>query len=155
MMGVGALRWAGGRFPVRPVLLQIQRDLPERPPSLVWRSVTPFVPPRYWYRKKFAEGRVREPDCPENQLRACLRDNGTEPADARISGAEIANSNWDISKVHLHSEAQTEPTHRVGVYLEIAFTAPSYLPFPSYGHSAHFGLGQFEPLDDGNGTGEK
>jgi CRISPR-associated protein Csb2 len=147
LTGVGFLPWAGARFPVRPVLLRIERDLPKRNPSSVWRSVTPFVPPRYWYRKKFAEGRVREPDCPENQLRACLSDNGTNPTDVRISRVEIANSNWDISKVHLHAEAQNEPTHRVGVYLEIAFAAPVTLPFPSYGHSAHFGLGQFEPLE--------
>lgn len=148
MMSVGALRWAGGRFPVRPVLLQVQRDLPQRLLSRVWRSITPFVPPRYWYRKKFAEGRVREPDCPESQLRACLRDNGTEPADARISGVEIANSNWDVSKVHLHANAQAEQTHRIGIYLEIAFATPTDLPFPSYGHSAHFGLGQFAAVDE-------
>jgi CRISPR-associated protein Csb2 len=154
LMGVGPLRWAGGRFPARPVLLRLQRDLPERRASRVWRSVTPFVPPRYWYRKKFAEGRVREPDCPENQMRTSLSENGTDPTDARISGVVIANSNWDISKVHLHSEVQNEPHHRVGVYLELAFPAPVALPFPSYGHSAHFGLGQFESLDGMNDIGE-
>jgi hypothetical protein len=60
---------------------------------------------------------------------------------------EIANSNWDISKVHLHADAQAERTHRVGVYLEFAFAEPTIVPFPSYGHSAHFGLGQFEPVE--------
>jgi hypothetical protein len=146
LMRVEALRWAGGRFPARPVLLRLERDLPERLASLVWRSVTPFVPPRHWYRKKLAEGRVREPDCPQNQLRACLRANGTDPTEAGVSRIMVANSHWDISKVHLPTDAQGKPTHRVGLYLEVFFPAAATLPFPSYGHSAHFGLGQFEPV---------
>lgn len=154
LMGVDALRWAAGRFPVRPVLIRLERDLPERWASRVWRSVTPFVPPRHWYRKKFAEGRVREPDSPENQLRACLRENGTDPTEARISGIQVANSNWDISKAHLRADAQGEPTHRIGLYLEVSFPAPASLPYPSYGHSAHFGLGQFEPVDGTLGVDE-
>jgi CRISPR-associated protein Csb2 len=147
LMGVDALRWAGGRFPVRPVLLRLQRDLPERRGSRVWRSVTPFVPPRHWYRKKFAEGRVREQECPEGQLRACLRENGTDATETRISRIQIAHRDWDVSKVHLHAGSQGESTHRVGVYLEVSFLAPATLPYPSYGHSAHFGLGQFEPIE--------
>jgi hypothetical protein len=147
MMEVDALRWAGGRFPVRPVLMRLERDLPERRVSRVWRSVTPFVPTRHWYRKKFAEGRVREPDSPENQLRACLRESGPDPTEAGVSGIQVANSNWDIRKVHLRGDTQGEPTHRIGVYLEMSFPALVTLPLPSYGHSAHFGLGQFEPVD--------
>lgn len=45
LMSVGALRWAGGRFPARPVLLQLQRVLPPPGKARVWRSVTPSVPP--------------------------------------------------------------------------------------------------------------
>ncbi len=145
LMGVDAMRWAGGRFPVRPVLLRLERDLPERSASRVWRSTTPFVPPRHWYRKKLAEGRVREPDSPQNQLRACLRENETDPSAARVSRFGAADRNWDISKVHVRSDAQNESAHRVGLYLEVAFPVPTPLLFPSYGHSAHFGLGQFEP----------
>jgi CRISPR-associated protein Csb2 len=147
LLAVGALRWAGGRFPVRPVLLRLQRELPRPRPSCVWRSVTPFVPPRYWYRKKFAEGRVREPDSPENQLRTSLRENGTA-AVAEIARREAAASNWDVCKVHLHPEVllrRSEPTHRIGFLFEIRFSDKVLLPFPSYGHSAHFGLGQFAP----------
>ncbi|HLJ94365.1 MAG TPA: type I-U CRISPR-associated protein Csb2 [Gemmataceae bacterium] len=151
LMGVGALRWAGGRFPVRPVLLQLQRDLPERHASRMWRSITPFVPPRYWYRKKFAEGRVREPDSPENQFRACLRDNGVEALPARIERVEFADTTWDVCKVHLPQQSlltNAEPDHRVGVFLITEFAEPIVMPFPSFGHSCHFGLGQFAAVDE-------
>lgn len=146
MMGVGALRWAGGRFPVRPVLLQVQRDLPERPLSRVWRSVTPFVPPRHWYRKKFAEGRVREPDSPENQFRSCLQDNGVAAMPVRIERDEYANTAWEVCKVHLHKKnltTNTEQDHRVGVFLIAEFAHPTAILLPGFGHSCHFGLGQF------------
>jgi len=151
LVAVGALRWAGGRFPVRPVLLRVQRELPQPRPSCVWRSVTPFVPPRYWYRKKFAEGRVREPYSPENQLRFCFRENGTDPSSATIQRAEVANSKWEVCKVHQHDNTiatQSDPTHLIGLLLKVILPEPIVLPFPSYGHSAHFGLGQFEPIDE-------
>jgi CRISPR-associated protein Csb2 len=147
LTGVDALRWAGGRFPMRPVLLFFERDVPERRASRLWRSVTPFVPPRYWYRRQLAERRIREPDGPESQLRICLSENGTDSTDARISAIQVANSCWDISRVHVPTGAQREPSQRVGLYLEISFPAPVTLRLPSYGHSAHFGLGQFEPVD--------
>lgn len=147
LMGVDALRWAAGRFPVRPILIRLERDLPESRASLVWRSVTPFVPPRHWYRKKFAEGWVREPDSPENQLRACLAENGADAAEARVSLGDVAGSTWDVCKVHVHASALREPSRRVGLCLRVAFPSPVTLPFPSYGHSAHFGLGQFGPIE--------
>lgn len=149
LLAVGALRWAGGRFPARAVLLRVQCDLPQPRPSLVWRSVTPFVPPRYWYRKRFAEGRVREPYSPENQLRSCFRETGTDPSSAIIQRVEVANSNWEICKVHQHEDTRSrrsDSTHRVGLMLNVIFPTPTVLPFPSYGHSAHFGLCQFAPV---------
>jgi hypothetical protein len=89
---------------------------------------------------------AQEPDSSENQLRARLRENGSDTTNVVISRIEIANSDWDISKVYLHSEAHHGPTHGVGVYLGISFSTPVTLNFPSYGHIAHFGLGRFEPF---------
>lgn len=135
---------------MRPVLLQVQRDLPERHASRVWRSITPFVPPRYWYRKKFAEGRVREPDSPENQFRACLRENGVEASPAKIARLEFADRNWDVCKVHLTQQNRlnnAEPDRRVGVFAIAEFAQSIAIPFPSFGHSCHFGLGQLAPVD--------
>ena len=151
LMGVGALRWAGGRFPARPVLLQLLRDIPCTQESRMWRSVTPFVPPRHWYRKKHAEGRVREPDSPENQLRTCLRENGVDASPVRVDRIEVANAAWDVCKVHLSQQSRltsAEPDHRVGVFLSAEFAQPVAMPFPSFGHSCHFGLGQFASVDE-------
>lgn len=152
LMSVGALRWADGRFPVRPVLLRTQRELPSVQTSHIWASTTPFVPPRYWYRKKLAEGRVREPDSPENQLRQSLLENGVAQAgSASMSRIHIAEAEWEVCKVHLPKTAQlngSEPDRRVGVFLKVAFETPLSLPLPALGHSCHFGLGQFRPVDD-------
>jgi len=155
LMAVGALRWAGGRFPARPVLLQVQRDLPTSPLAKTWQSVTPFVPPRYWYRKKVADGRVREPDSPENQLRQNLAENGVEAAPASVSRIRMGDAEWEICKVHLAKQAmrtKSEPDRRVGVFLRVEFAEPVRMPFPSFGHSCHFGLGQFVPSGDLHGT---
>lgn len=146
IMGVGALRWAGGRFPIRPVLLRVESELPETSKSCFWQSVTPFVPPRYWYRKKHAERRVREPDSPESQLRASLKDNGVDATDAQVSRIEETNWDWNVCKVHLPKSTRAssaEPDHRIGVGLRIEFPTPTSLGLPAFGHSSHFGLGQF------------
>ena len=49
---------------------------------------------------------------------------------------------------HRNSSDQSSHTRarRVGFLLEMEFETPVGLPLPSYGHSAHFGLGLFVPL---------
>lgn len=147
LMSVGALHWADGRVPARPVLLQMHRELPTSRTGRIWRSATPFVPPRYWYRKRIAEGRIRESDSPENQLRQSLFENGVaDAATSAISRFHLTDEEWTICKVHLSKQAQLtklEPDRRVGVFLQVEFNKPVSLPFPSFGHSCHFGLGQF------------
>lgn len=155
LMSVGALRWAGGRFPARPILLRLQRDHPEPNASRVWKSVTPFVPPRYWYRKKVREGRVREPDSPENQLRSCLIENGNDASTALISRVKVGSAEWTVCKVHLPKQTRltnAEPDHRIGVSLSVEFSKPVALPLPGFGHSCHFGLGQFYSSIEGSAT---
>ncbi|MFO7905177.1 MAG: type I-G CRISPR-associated protein Csb2 [Planctomycetota bacterium] len=148
LMSVDALPWAGGRFPARPVLLRLERNVPEPSQHTVWQSLTPFVPPRYWYRKKFAQRRVREPDSPENQLRRSLTENGLDASSASIVRVAVANTEWDVCKVHLPKHARSanaEPDRRIGVFLGIEFPHAVRMPLPSFGHSCHFGLGQFSP----------
>ena len=148
MMSVGALRWAGGRFPARPVLLRVEREIPKIEPATVWQSLTPFVPARHWYRKKLTEGRVREADSPERQLRVSLQEAGIKTSDVEINSIKSGKSTWDVCKVHLPKHVQAanaEPDRRVGIFLKATFARPVMLPFPAFGHSCHFGLGQFLP----------
>jgi CRISPR-associated protein Csb2 len=150
LMSVEALRWAGGRFPVRPVLLHMARDIPPIGPAKRWQSITPFVPPRFWYRKKIHEGRVRDSDSPELQISRCLRDNGLT-FDCNVSRLNRPQSSvWDLCKVHLPKsvrQTKSEPDHRVGVFLQLDFSKPVVLLLPAFGHSAHFGLGQFTTVE--------
>ncbi len=144
LMSVGSLYWADGRFPVRPVLLTLTRDLPEPSASKRWRSLTPFVPPRHWYRKKIAEGRIRDQDSPELQLKRAIQENG-QAATAEITRLKSSSTDWDVCKVHLPDKGNGDggPDHRIGLFLICDFPDATTLPLPAFGHSCHFGLGQF------------
>lgn len=145
MLAVGALYWADARFPVRPVLLNVSRTLPSMKCSTRWNSLTPFVAPRYWHRKR--NGRVRESLVPDRQLAHCLRENDG-PIDCIVSPMTLGvNRDWEVCKIHLPSAACVEPESRIGVRLQLAFAKPVALPLPAYGHSCHFGLGLFVPGD--------
>lgn len=146
LMSVGALRWAGGRFPARPVLLRISRDLPTAEHSACWRSLTPFVPPRFWHRKK--DGPIRGDQVPEIQIRRCLRENQSDCNCTVSRLSHDSNLDWAVCKVHLPAatrDTRAEPESRVGLGLQLTFTQATALPLPAYGHSCHFGLGQFVP----------
>lgn len=153
LMSVETLRWADARFPARPILLHMSRELPESPIAKRWKSQTPFVPPRYWYRKKVAEGRVRDGHSPEDQIIRCLTDNGIDvDCQAKRLGAD-SNRAWDVCKVHLPKSARkknasnSQTNHRIGVFIEVEFDEPTRLSVPAMGHSCHFGLGQFVPAN--------
>lgn len=148
LMSVEALRWAGGRFPARPVLLKTARDLPNSQPARRWMSLTPFVPPRHWFRKSV--GRVREKYSPEEQMVQCLADSGLQVSCEVTRRQKSATDAWDVCKVHVPKSALgREPEHRIGVFLDLEFSEPVCLPLPAYGHSCHFGLGQFVPYEQG------
>jgi hypothetical protein len=64
LMRVQRLDWGSGRYPVRPVLIALSKDAPADAPfstgqkaARIWRSATPFVPPRYFFRR--AGGKLR------------------------------------------------------------------------------------------------
>ncbi len=144
LMSVGALRWADGRFPIRPILLAV-RDLPQPPISKKWRSLTPFVPPRHWYRKKITDGRMREQDCPERQLMQCLKESGGVD-DPIVSRRNDSSSTWDVCKIHIPASQQIDiADKRIGLAFDLEFSTPISLAMPAFGHSCHFGLGQFSP----------
>lgn len=142
LMRVGAIRFGDGCYPLRPVLLEVQRALPVADPSRVWRSVTPFVPPRFWYRQKVRDEKFKSSDTPEAQIARCLRDAGVE-AEGIVRRVQTDRP-WEVCKVHLPKGGPSDPDRRIGVALEIEFSIPTPLPFPALGHSSHFGLGQFD-----------
>lgn len=78
-------------------------------------------------------------------------ENGIKASFVSCERARVAKSEWAVCKVHLASQNRTndvEPDRRIGVFLRVKFAEPVAIPFPSFGHSCHFGLGQFKPDDE-------
>jgi CRISPR-associated protein Csb2 len=145
LMRAGAVRFGDGRYPVRPVLLEVQRDVPLVETARIWRSISPFVPPRYWYRQKVREQDLKRFDTPEAQLGRCLRDAGVQ-GEATVRRLQTGEQ-WEVCRVHVpKASSLAEPDRRIGVSFEVEFSGPTALPFPAFGHSCHFGLGQFRAV---------
>jgi len=177
------LVWKDGRYPVRPVLTSMGLQPPQGLPlavgtvkSRVWRSETPFVPPRHFYRSRGYGYRMREAESPERQLIACLRQAGiTVSGEVRRlglsgeqpetigslpptpywsivrapEGEEAPFSDAVISATHAGNGMSPEANlQRIGFFMEIAFDAEVALPLPAFGQSNHFGLGIFVPVRD-------
>jgi CRISPR-associated protein Csb2 len=176
------LVWKDGRYPVRPVLIAMGLEPPQGLPlatgtvkSRVWRSETPFVPPRHFYRIGRNAYRIREAESPERQLIACLRQAGiTASGEVRrlgLFGEELQTIRslppmpcWSIVRApegqaslpgaviaETHASngiSQETGGQRIGFFLEIAFDTEVALPMPAFGHSNHFGLGLFVPVRD-------
>jgi len=149
LTSVNALRWAGGRFPVRPILLHLSRELPPSVRAARWQSLTPFVPPRFWHRKK--DGPIRGAQTPELQIIRCLRENHG-PFDCTVSRLNHgAMTDWEVCKVHLPPvtrNTRATPEYCIGLRLQLDFSQAEALPLPAFGHSCHFGLGLFIPRDN-------
>lgn len=183
LMRVERLDWGNGKYPVRPVLMAISNSVPEgcsvstgQVSSGVWRSRTPFVPPRYFYRGNLHGAKLKLNDAPEHQLAQCLKRAGInvcgEIRRLTLNGAAQQfippSSDWDIvrtpegdadstagsvvTNVHVPTNSvHQEKVRRIGLFFEIAFDVPVVFSLPALGHSAHFGLGQFVPAEE---TGE-
>ena len=178
LMRVQRLNWGSGRYPVRPVLTALSKEPPSDAPfstgktaSKLWRSASPFVPPRYFYRGSGRKIQVKEKDRPDFQLAECLKASGTStPTSIRsypLENGATQNDKplWDIVRTEIGEETAagaplvTVPTHRnsstgrsgmerrIGGFFEIEFAEPVALKQPALGHSCHFGLGLFVPMD--------
>ena len=176
LLRINRLIWGGGKYPVRPVLTAMSKEPPSDVPfstgktaSRVWRSASPFVPPRYFYRGNSGKLTLKVKDQPEYQLIECLKAIGIKTAGEirRLSlpGRNLhdGQAQWDIvrtpesedsilnntANVSVHrpgSGGARERERRVGLFFEIEFAAPVSLPIPALGHSCHFGLGLFIPV---------
>ena len=181
LLRVQRLMWKDGRYPVRPVLTAMSMEPPIGVPlatgtvkSRIWRSETPFVPPRHFYRGDRSKPKMRESDSPERQLIGCLRQAGitTSGEVRRLALSEMRREPieslppmplWSIVRAPSGEEtpfadAVTSPTHtngsdvgrtgnqqRIGFFMEIRFESEVALSMPAFGHSNHFGLGLFVP----------
>jgi len=176
LLRVNRLDWGSGKYPVRPVLTAMAKEPPADAPfstgktaSRLWRSASPFVPPRYFYRGGRGSRTLKVKDQPEYQLIECLKAAGvTAPGEIRRLSPPGRNpqdgqAQWDIVRtpesedsivnntatVSVHrpgSSGTREKERRVGLFFEIEFAEPVSLPIPALGHSCHFGLGLFIPI---------
>lgn len=101
-------------------------------PSLVWRSVTPFSPGRFYRRTTFDE-RV------ERSVLEELRWRGIEqvPLIERIPGPWLRYRTYRL--------AETRDLHRRAAGLQLTFEEPIHGPL-ALGALSHFGLGLFMPV---------
>ena len=146
-----------------------------RTASRLWRSASPFVPPRYFYRRDGNRLTLKTKDQPEFQLIECLRALGIQIAGEvrRIPLAKHQTATgqtlWDIVRApceeddtfldtvnvsaHRPGSSDTrERERRVGIFFEVEFEKPVALRIPALGHSCHFGLGLFVPVVDSSGA---
>jgi len=176
LLRIERLTWGSGKYPVRPVLIALSKEAPRDVPfstgqtkSRLWRSASPFVPPRYFFRGHGARVKLKEKDRPELQLAECLKAAGIKTAGEirrypLIDGA-MQNDKplWEIvraeigdqtpsgaslvtTRVHINSTSRhRDMEQRIGGFFEIEFDKPAALPYPALGHSCHFGLGLFVP----------
>ncbi len=182
LLRINLLDWGSDKYPVRTVLTALAKEPPADAPiaigktaSRFWRSVSPFVPPRYFYRRDGNRLTLKTKDQPEFQLIECLRALGIRttgeicriPLDRHLPA--IGQTLWDIVRTPYEEEGHfrdatnvsvhrsgSSATHgserRVGVFFEVEFKEPVALRVPALGHSSHFGLGLFQPIMHSRGA---
>jgi CRISPR-associated protein Csb2 len=103
-------------------------------------SATPFIPPRHYRR-----GRGEFSEWLKTELRRECRNHGVQdPIDIRIISSEHGTGlslGWTRFRMSRKQDHST-----MGYGFEIAFREPIAVPI-AVGYGAHFGLGQFRPLE--------
>ena len=120
----------------------LERVLPDGHGGTRWRTLTPFVPPRYV--KKTGKNTV------EGQIRAELDARGLpEPRNVRVLAP-----NHDHETARMRHFVRTrrwgpKPPIDVGFSVELTFSDPVHGPI-CLGYGSHFGLGLFEDISRGH-----
>jgi CRISPR-associated protein Csb2 len=110
----------------------------DQKPSQVWKTLTPYVPPRHVYDRK---GRVKDGCSVQDQIARELADLGKP----RVTAIEIKDAGW--VKVHQkisQGRGQTNSDKR-GYHITLTLEEPISNVL-SLGSSSHFGLGLFVPV---------
>ncbi|HTD15814.1 MAG TPA: type I-U CRISPR-associated protein Csb2 [Chthoniobacterales bacterium] len=169
LMCVKKVHWGAADYPIRPVLLEISNRSPEfldPAPATIWNSLTPFVPPRHFYRGNLHRANLKEKDSPEHQLAEMLRLAGVDQnlsvvirrltSNVSAQATNPAQADWDIIRTPagsaafsgavstaIHGNGQGSE-RRIGFFFQIEFDQQVVISRP-LGHSCHFGLGLFIP----------
>jgi len=165
LMRVKTVHWGKSKYPIRPVLLAISQQPPSffsQAPSRVWQSLSPFVPPRYFYRGNLHGAKLRQQDSPEHQLAKEI-DRLSIPTPFEITRLPLNAPDskekerglcWEVVRTPgdapVFEDALMTDTHsnikkreqRIGFMFRLKFDDPVSLSRP-LGHSSHFGLGLF------------
>jgi CRISPR-associated protein Csb2 len=110
----------------------------DQKPSQVWKTLTPYVPPRHVYDRK---GRVKDGCSIQDQIARELADLGKP----RVTAIEVKDAGW--VKVHQkisQGSGQTNSDKR-GYHITLTLEEP-ISDVLSLGSSSHFGLGLFVPV---------
>ena len=139
---------AGARDPWTVRLVPLDSQVP--PPAgfgdqayRYWKTIAPYVPPRYVYDRK---GRIKLGESPEVQLRLELDRQGYDTTGVTI---RVVDQSAEWTRVHRPRRSRDDPTNteRRGYHALLTFDAPVRGPI-SLGHSSHFGLGLFVPVNE-------
>jgi CRISPR-associated protein Csb2 len=133
-------------YPVLVVPEEVRHSVRPRSASC-WRSVTPFLGP-------LQHRRGREQTEPVQQLLRTLQASvNLTPQLKPPSASQIVSV---LSHLYDTSGAVGRRHHRfvrrAGLRVDLEFPQPIELPV-AVGADAHFGLGQFEPVEEGSGSG--
>lgn len=110
-----------------------------------WETQTLYVPPRHMYNRR---GRVKQGESPEEQIRLELERQGYDVASLMISLDDHTVEWVQLHRPRRVRRSQNEPTNneRRGFRVSLTFDKPVSGPI-CLGHSSHFGLGLFIPVD--------
>jgi CRISPR-associated protein Csb2 len=141
MLGITRLL---GRDPY-PVLVVPEevRSAPTTSNASTWRSLTPFLPPLQHRPRR------ERTDPVQQMLRAVEESVERTPAQTSLMDRQVVPV---LGHLYVPSEPSSEspPRHRItrraGFAFQLEFLESVHFP-PAIGADAHFGLGQFEPVD--------
>jgi CRISPR-associated protein Csb2 len=147
LLGVGRIRVGGRSYPITVVPEAVVASAKPAPEARQWQSVTPFLPPLR-HRQGREETRV------DRQAIACAEKVcGRRPA--HVESLSGPGGLGCVSPVLAHEYGTGGRgwtlTTRLGFWLQLTFDEPVSLNWP-LGADAHFGAGQFAPVDQSEET---